>query len=133
MLRRSTLAVGILVTMLTVLAGSAVAGSAYWGSTGAPDRVLRSGCHHYRYHYRVRPHGHDWAAETFLVDPRGDGLASGAFDPDADPKRGHGHFTICRASTRPGVFTIRMKVSIYKGTMPEVHWAKKSYFRLRRP
>jgi hypothetical protein len=134
MLRRTTLgALGVLIALTTVLAGSASAGGTYWGSTGAPDRVLRTGCHDYRYHYLVRPHGHDWAAETFLDDPRGDTLTSGAFDPDADPRRGHGHFRICRASTRPGVFTIRMKVSIFKGPNPEVHWVKKSYFRLSRP
>jgi hypothetical protein len=134
MLRRTTLgALTVLVMLVTLLAGAASAGGTYWGSTGAPDRVLRHGCHHYRYHYLVRPHGHDWAAETFLVDPRGDGLASGLFDPDSDPKRGHGNFIICKASTRPGIFTIRMKVSIFKGPDPTVHWVKKSHFRLRRP
>jgi hypothetical protein len=120
---------------LVALAGAPPAGAwtTRFGHVGAPDRVLRPGCHHYRYHYLVRPHGHDWAAETFLVDPRGDGLASGLFDPDSDPKRGHGNFIICKASTRPGIFTIRMKVSIFKGPDPTVHWVKKSHFRLRRP
>jgi hypothetical protein len=116
---------------VTLLANSAVAAGTYWGSTGAPDRVLRPGCHNYGYHYKVRPHGHDWSAETFLVDPTGEGLASGALDPDSDPRRGRSHFRICRPSTQAGRFTIRMKVSIYNGPNPRQHWVKRSYFHLR--
>jgi hypothetical protein len=134
MLRRTMLgATAIVLTLVSVLAGTALAAGTYWGSSGAPDGVLRPSCHNYPYHYRVRPHGHDWALETFLVDPTGEGLASGAFDPDSDPRKGRSHFRICRPSTKPGRFMIRMKVSIFKGPNPEVHWVKRSYFHLRRP
>ncbi|MCW2797642.1 hypothetical protein [Nocardioides sp.] len=131
MLRRTLFgSTAVVISLVMLLAGTATAAGTYWGTTGAPDRVLRAGCHNYPYHYRVRPHGHDWSAETFLVDPTGDGLSSGAFDPDSDPRTGRSHFRICRASTRAGRFTIRMKVSIYDGPNPRVHWVKRSHFHL---
>jgi hypothetical protein len=132
MLRRMLLgSIAVVLALATMLAGAALGAGTYWGTTGAADRVLRPGCHNYPYHYTVRPHGRDWSAETFLVDPNGVGLASGAFDPDSDPRRGRSRFRICRPSTSPGRFTIRMKVSIFTGPNPTVHWVKRSYFHLR--
>ena len=113
------------------LAGGALAAS--YGHTGAPDRVLRDGCHGYRYHYRVRPPTNDWVLETFLVDPRGDKIASGAFISDSDSKRGHGKFRFCRYNTRPGRFTIKAKLTWYNGYAEHKAWLRKSHFRLYRP
>lgn len=135
MLRPAILA--LLTTILSGLvvvagpAGGALATS--YGHTGAPDRVLRDGCHGYRYHYRVRPPTNDWVLETFLVDPRGDTIASGAFISDSDPKRGHGKFRFCRYNTRPGRFTIKAKLTWYNGYAEHKTWLRKSHFRLYRP
>lgn len=104
-----------------------------WGSTGAPDRPLRSGCHGYNYHYVVDPPSDDWAAEIFLVDPRGVKLASGAIDVDSDPARGQRSWTICGPSTVPGRFTIKMRVT-WQTSITEIHkgWVEPSHFRLYR-
>lgn len=103
-----------------------------WGSTAAPDRVLRFSCHDYYYHYVVDPPTNDWAAETFLVDPTGDTLTSGALDSGSDPGRGRARFTICRPSTRPGKFKIRMKITYMDGFTKHEGWVAPSYFRLRK-
>ncbi len=116
-----------------VVTGPTAAEASSYGHTGAPDRVLRNGCHAYRYHYRVRPPTNDWVLETFLVDPRGKKLGSGAFISDSDPKRGHGKFRFCRYSTRAGRFTIKAKLSWYNGHTEHKTWLDPSHFRLTRP
>jgi hypothetical protein len=116
-----------------VVAGPSAAQAASYGHTGAPDRILRDGCHNYRYHYRVKPPTNDWVLETFLVDPRGKKIASGAFISDSDPKRGHGRFRFCRYSTRAGRFTIKAKLSWYNGYAEHKAWLDPSHFRLSRP
>jgi hypothetical protein len=103
-----------------------------YGHTGAPDRVLRSGCHGYRYHYRVRPPTNDWTLETFLVDPRGETIASGTFSSDSEHRRGHGKFRFCRWNTRAGRFTIKAKLIWYNGYAQHGTWLRKSHFRLTR-
>ena len=105
-----------------------------YGHTGAPDGTLRPGCHNYRYHYRVESPTHDWTLETYLVDPTGDGLASGVFVAGADPVRSSARFRFCRYSTRAGVFTIRAKLHWYDGDGGDHKvWLEPSHFRLRRP
>ena len=104
-----------------------------WGSTDAPDRVLRKGCRNYRYAYTVTPPTDDWAAEFWRTDPRGRALASGAVDVDSDPARGTRVFRFCRASTTTGRFTIRMKVTYLDGYDLESGHVKPSHFRLRKP
>jgi len=110
-----------------------------WGYTRAPDQVLRSGCHNYRYTYKVDPPGFRWAAEVFLIDPRGVGLASAAFLKGGDPKQGSETWRICRASTKPGRFKMKMKVTYCEErecrspTDPRRGYVKPSYFRLTRP
>ena len=103
-----------------------------WGSTHAPDRVLRRGCHDYRYTYTVNPPTDDWAAELFLIDPVGRRIASGAIDVDSDPDHGVNVFRFCRPSTSPGRFKIRMKVTYLDGYDLSDGYVKPSYFRLRR-
>ena len=104
------------------------------GHTSAPDGTLRSGCHNYRYHYVIKTPTNDWTLETFLKDPDGQGLASGTFFADSDPRRNATHFRFCRYSTRAGRFTIKAKVHWY-GTYGHDHqaWLEPSHFRLRRP
>lgn len=128
------IALGLLVTTLPA---PAVAGSAEYGRTFRKDGVLRSSCHDYRFNYVVKPGnvtpGNDWALELFLLDKRGVGVASDAKDASFDPKRGKGVFSVCRATTVPGRFKIRGKLSVYDGFDPvEEVWIKPGFFRLRR-
>src|SRR6476620_884563 len=141
MLRRVVPAV--LALVLATAAPGAASTPAY-GRTGERDGVLRHGCHPYRYHYVVTTPTQDWTLETFLVDPGGNRLASGAFSAQSDPEHGRSHWRICRTSTRPGRFTIRAKVTWYTNepgplglpgtgtTKKHVAWFKPSHFRLRR-
>jgi hypothetical protein len=126
---------------LVALAGAPPAGAwtTRFGHVGAPDRVLRPGCHHYRYHYVIKPRSDDWLFETWLRDPRGRNRASGDFAPGSDPKRGHAHFGICRSTVVPGRFTIRARLTWYTpGMLPtdppvrHSRWFKPAHFRLHR-
>ena len=110
-----------------------------YGHVGAPDRALQPGCHHYRYHYVVQAPGDDWLLETWLYDPRGKPRGSGAFAPGSDPRRGHGHFGVCRSTVVPGRFTIRARVAWYTpGMLPtdtrveHKRWFQPAHFRLHR-
>jgi hypothetical protein len=116
-----------------LVAAPATASSEY-GRTAAPDRVLRAGCHNYGYRFRVTAPTDDWTLETFLRDPDGENLASGAFLSDADGHLRHSRFRFCRYSTRPGVFRIRALLTWY-GDFGEEHrvWLETSRFRLSRP
>jgi hypothetical protein len=128
----------ILALISTVLSATVVvavpsaAEARSYGHTGAPDRVLRNGCHGYRYHFVVKPPTNDWILETFLVDPRGETIASGAFSADSENKRDHGAFHFCRYNTRAGRFTIRAKLTWY-GSAEHKTWLRRSHFHLTRP
>lgn len=127
-----TLTTTVLSTTL-VLTGPSAAYARDYGHTGAPDRVLRNGCHGYRYHFVVKPPTNDWVLETFLVDPRGEHIASGAFSSDSEDKRDHGRFHFCRYNTKPGRFTIRAKLTWYNGYDEHRVRLPRSHFRLHRP
>lgn len=104
------------------------------GSTHARDGVLRSGCKDYGYRYRLHIRTNDWTLETFLRDPTGENLASGAYAAGADPKRKtDAHFRLCRYTTQPGRFTIRAKLVYYNASGEHTVWLEPSHFRLRRP
>ena len=109
-----------------------------WGSTRAPDQTLRDGCHKYRYHYRVKPPTKSWAAEVFLTNRYGKGIASMALDSAIDPDVGWQKWTICRASTVYGKHKMRMKIT-YNPTPANPTpdniegWVKPSILRLKRP
>ncbi|GAA4715817.1 hypothetical protein [Nocardioides conyzicola] len=105
-----------------------------YGRTAAPDGTLRRGCHNYPYRYRITPPTDDWTLETFLRDPTGEGLASGTFIAESDPRANRTHFRFCRYSTRPGRFTIRALLHWYGATGQEHKvWLEPSHFRLKRP
>ena len=70
--------------------------------------------------------------ETFLIDPNGEGLASGAFGSPVDTLRDRKRFRFCRNSTRPGVFKIKAKLTWQDGSEQHVVWLKPSRFRLKR-
>lgn len=104
------------------------------GSTHARDGVLRSGCKDYGYRYRLNIRTNDWTLETFLRDPTGETIASGAFTAGPDPKRKtDAHFRFCRYTTKPGRFTIRAKLVYYNASGEHTVWLEPSHFRLRRP
>jgi len=118
---------------------SAWAWTSRYGHVSAPDGVLRPGCHHYRYHYVVRPPTSDWILETWLDDPRGKPRGSGDLAPGSDPRRGTARFGICRPTVVPGRFTIRARLRWYTPGMlptdpPVQHhrWFRPAHFRLRR-
>ena len=131
---------------LSLLAGALVAGALiapasgshdpryrHWGSTDGRNAVLRFGCNNYKYTYVINPPDREWSAELFLDDPTGETLASAAFDNFSEPKRGSATWRICKPSTRPGRFKIRMKITTYVSSQDfRVGWVEPSYFRLRK-
>lgn len=85
-----------------------------YGSTMAKRQALRSGCHAYRFRYRITAPGSDWMAEISLVSPDGDSLASHSYKGSAgDPRKASRRFRFCAASTTPGRHTITMRVTSY--------------------
>jgi hypothetical protein len=134
------LAVGAL--LLGALAAPAHAGDIKFGRVWAADKVLREGCHGYRYQYVVRPRTNDWMFETFLHAPSGRTIASNTMDDGANRKRGANHFRFCNDVTRTGRFKITGKLtwqvcSGAPGPLNEctrqVRWVKPGYFRMRPP
>jgi hypothetical protein len=115
------------------LAAPADAGNAQLGKLSSSDRVLRKGCHNYRYTYHVTSGAEEWALETYLRDPTGETIASNTKDSMVDPKRGHATFRFCRYNTRPGRFKIKGKLTRYDGYDQKVGWVKPGYFRVRLP
>ncbi|CAB4708395.1 MAG: hypothetical protein F2667_06895 [Actinobacteria bacterium] len=97
------------------------------------DGVLKSGCHNYPYRYRVKPPTSQWAFETFLVDRRGESVASGVALAGQDPEKGTLHFRFCRENTVPGRFKIKLKFTSRDGYAVSDGFAKPSFFTLRRP
>ncbi len=128
---RTAIAGALAGVLMAVGLPAATAGDPDFGRLWRDDGVLRSGCHNYKYHYRVKPKQPDWALETFLVDPRKETLSNGGFASEIDPKRGTGVFRFCRWSTKPGVFKIRGKLTWRNGYDKTVKWIKPGYFRLR--
>ena len=123
--------VGMLTAVLLVVAlPVALAGNEEYGRTWARDKVLRSGCHEYRYQYKVKSPEHEWALETFLLDPNKKKVGSGQKLFNTDPKRGSDTFRLCRNATVPGKFKIRGKLTY--GADDKVVWIKPGFFRLRK-
>ena len=128
-----TLIAGLLTGTLLVLGmPAATAGDLDFGRVWRKDGVLKSGCHNYKYQYRVKSPQPDWALETFLVDPTRETIANGGFASNADPRRGSGTFRFCKYSTRAGKFKIRGKLTYYEGWDKTVVWVKPGFFRLRK-
>ena len=132
-------AVGAL--LVGALVAPAHAGDIRFGRLWAANKVLREGCHNYRYQYVVRPPNNDWLFETFLHGPSGRTIASNTLDPAANPKRGANHFRFCNDVTRPGRFKIAGKLTWrtcngmpgpLDNCVKHVRWVKPGYFRMRR-
>jgi hypothetical protein len=134
------LAVGAL--LLGTLVAPAHAGDIRYGRVWAADKVLREGCHGYRYQYVVRPRTNDWMFETFLHAPSGRTIASNTVDSAVSLKRDASRFRFCNDVTRAGRFKITGKLTWRKcnqlpGPLHEctkrVRWVKPGYFRMHRP
>ena len=128
-------ALGALVAL--TVATPATAASTRFGHIGAPDGVLRTDCHRYRYHYVVKPTSDDWILETWLYDPRGKHRGSGDFASGSDPKRGRASFGICRSTVVPGRLTIKARLRWYTpGPLPisppveHTRWFTQAHFEL---
>ena len=123
--------VGVLSFVLLQLGGvPAEAGNPDFGRVWAKDKVLRPGCHTYRYQYRVKSPETDWALETFLIDPDKKEVAAGQMLFNSDPDRGSSRFRVCRSTTVPGKFKIKAKLTYSGGD--EERWLEPGYFRMRR-
>jgi hypothetical protein len=125
----------VLTTVAVLLGGGmavpAGAGNPDLGRIWAKDKVLKRGCHNYRYQYKVTPRGYDWSLETYLRDPTGEIIASNALDSFVDRRRGSSTFRFCRYATRPGTFKIRGKLTLYDGYDQHVGWVRPDFFRMR--
>ncbi len=137
MLRRSLAALlaPLVVCALVALGLPAPASAAEvhpeWGSTSAPDGVLKKGCKRYPYSYAITPPEGYWSLEIFLQDRRGRHVAF-AYHVYGDPLAATRTFKLCKASTRPGRFTMTALLSVEHGTEYAEGWLPPSHFRLRR-
>ena len=129
---RSACTALLLGTLLATGQPPAAAGNVDFGRTWASDKVLKPGCHGYRFQYRVFPGSPEWMLETFLKDPDGERIAHRVFSSEIHGKRGSGRFRVCRYVTRPGRFKIPGKLTIYEGHDQNVVWVKPGYFRMNR-
>ena len=95
--------------------------------------ILKDGCNNYKYRYRITPpkDADTWALETFLVDRRGETIASGGILDGADPKKGTERFRFCRVNTVPGKFRLRGKFTYKVGFDTFDGWIDPTRFRLR--
>ncbi len=101
-----------------------------WGSTSAPDQVLRGGCHSYRYRYVVDPPTDDWMAEIFLVGPGRVGLAHATLFSDSEKPKGRRTWRLCSPSLQTGRYVMKMKISYLDGDAETIGRVRNSRFRL---
>lgn len=106
---------------------------AEFAKTFRGDGTLKEGCANYKYRYKITPpeESDTWALETFLVDRRGETIASGGILDGADPKRGTDRFRFCRENTVPGTFRLRGKFTYKVGFDTFDGWIDPTRFRLR--
>jgi hypothetical protein len=104
-----------------------------WGSTSAPDAVLKPGCKPYTYSYEVRPpiDGY-WSLELFFKGPQGKRVGSAYFVYGTDPLADTTTLRLCRQTTRVGRFSIRAYLSVESGSDSVSGWLPTSHFRLHR-
>jgi len=122
---------GLLITAGTLAPAPSIADEP-WGGTSAADQLLKPGCRHYHYRFRVNPPTDNWAAETFLIGPKGGKISSGALLAPSDPSPGRATFRLCRPSIIAGKYKIRMKITYKDGYDKYEAFVKPSYFRLMR-
>ena len=130
---RQAILAALTAAVLLATGAPAEAWTTAYGHTSARDRVLRPGCHSYRYHYVVAAPTNDWTLETFLVDRTGEKVSSNVLSSDSEPDRGYHYFGLCRWNTVPGRFTIRARLIWYRNATGHTAWFKPSHFWMHRP
>ena len=134
-------ALALVATLLTAsaavspaAAGADKASSASsWGSTSAKRQKLRTGCHSYKFSYRVDVPTDEWYAEITLISPDGEALASRDFKAFAgDARVATRRFRVCDVSTRPGRHKITMKVTSQVDREERTQRSPTTKFRLAR-
>jgi hypothetical protein len=131
-----TMVAGLLVVGAGLATGRAAAGAepSDYGSTFAKDGVLKRGCRNYRFSYSINPPDPgSWALETFIIGPKGKALASDGYLEGFDGTTGSDTYRLCRATTRPGTFKIKAKLSTVDGDQTFEVWLPVTRFRLRAP
>lgn len=123
---------GLLLALSLTVSPSAQAAAEPLGAVSARDQKVHSGCHHYRFRYRVSVPTDLWSAEVFLRAPRGGKVGSAFFISGADPTVGRSVWRLCRRAMVPGRYTMRMKVSYIDGYDLRTDWVKPSRFRITR-
>lgn len=129
-------ALALVATLLTISttaspAAAGADGASSYGVTLAQRQVLRSGCHAYRFRYRVTAPGDDWMAEISLISPNGDSLASHSYKGSAgDPRKAARRFRFCAVSTTPGRHTITMRVTSYDSFAEDTRRSEPTRFRI---
>ena len=105
-----------------------------YGKTSARNGVLKWGCRRYRFGYAITPPDEGvWSLETFIVGPKGKRLASDGFVEGFDETSGRDTYRLCRATTRPGIFKIKAKLSTVEDNDTFEAWLPVTRFRLRAP
>ena len=136
MLGRSLVSVVLCAMVAAVFPSTAMAAEEYhpeWGSTSAPDGVLKKkGCKRYSYSYAVTPPEGEWSLELFFTGPRGRQVWSATFY-GTDPQAATETMRLCRTGTRPGRYTITALVSSFDGPDYVEGWLPPSHFRLHKP
>ena len=90
-------------------------------------------CAHYPYRYVIDPPTDDWAAEIFLVGPKGGPHRERGARRQLRSRDGHRHWRLCRPSLTPGRYKIRMKITYLVDHYDKYEgFVKPSYFRLKR-
>ena len=122
-----------LVAATLSLPGAAPAGAeASWGQVTARKQTIKKGCRDYRYSYRISVPGDAWMAEDTLVSPNGRKVATCTYDSDTRPDAGTGTWELCSATTKPGRYRIRLKVTSYDGYAVDERRTEVRRFRLAR-
>jgi hypothetical protein len=105
-----------------------------WGSTSAPDAVLKRGCRNYTYSYRITPPEGYWSLELFFTGPHGKRVGSAYFLYGGDPLADTENLRLCKRTTQPGRYTIKAFLSVEEedGNQTEEGWLPQSTFRLHR-
>lgn len=103
-----------------------------WGSTSAPDAVLKRGCKNYTYSYQVTPPEGQWSLELFFKGPRGKRVASAYFLEGGDPEADTEALQLCKTTTRPGRYTIKAFMSVQHLGETTEGWLPDTYFRLHK-
>lgn len=110
-------------------ATAAEGGASGW--TKGRSGTLHEGCHGYTYRYGVDVATESWSLEVTVVDPAGEAVASDLLHAETEPAVGKRRYLLCRASTRPGRFTIRARLVAIDGWGRDAVQLDRSRFRLR--